>query len=226
MRLSPNLQNLPDASRLRDVTAFLARLLTALVMLTAPVLAAEDGPAGVVDKVENEAKVVSGGTAANAAIGTPVHMRDELRTGSNGRLKVTFRDETVLTLGEKASVVIDRYVYDPDKEIGETVLQATKGAFRFATGRIKAMAQHKIAVSTPVADIGVRGTEFWGGPMEGQYGVLLLEGEVTVSNQAGSVTLSAPGQGTDIPSPLDPPGAVKPWSAEKIGRAVASIAFH
>ena len=186
----------------------------------------DPAPVGVVDKVENEAKVVSGDTAANAAIGTPVHMRDELRTGANGRLKVTFRDETVLTLGEKASVVIDRYIYDPDKEIGETVLQATKGAFRFATGRIKAMAQHKIAVSTPVADIGVRGTEFWGGPMEGQYGVLLLEGEVTVSNQAGSVTLSAPGQGTDIPSPLDPPGAVKPWSAEKIARAVASVALH
>ena len=42
-------------------------------------------------------------------------MRDELRTGAEGRLKITFRDETVLTLGEKASVVIDRYVYDPDK---------------------------------------------------------------------------------------------------------------
>ena len=205
------------------------RILTFLIMVGHPLWAnAVDDLAsvGVVDKVENEAKVVSGGIAATAAIGTPVHMRDELRTGANGRLKVTFRDETVLTLGEKASVVIDRYIYDPDKEIGETVLQATKGAFRFATGRIKAMAQHKIAVSTPVADIGVRGTEFWGGPMEGQYGVLLLEGEVTVSNQAGTVTLSAPGQGTDIPSPLDPPGAVKPWSAEKIARAVASVALH
>src|SRR3990170_4030155 len=93
---------------------------------------------------------------------------------------------------------------------------AANAAFRFTTGRIKAMKQHKIAVSTPVADIGVRGTEFWGGPIEGQYGVLLLEGEVTVSNQVGSVTLSAAGQGTDIPSPLDPPGAVKPWAANKI----------
>ena len=153
-------------------------------------------------------------------------MQDELRTGAEGRLKITFRDETVLTLGEKASVVIDRYVYDPDRQVGETILQATKGAFRCASGRIKAMKQNKIAVSTPVADIGVRGTEFWGGPIEGQYGVLLLEGVVTVSNQAGSVTLSARGQGTDIPSPLDPPGAVKPWAAVKIARAVASVALH
>jgi hypothetical protein len=189
---------------------------------------AADDPAGigVVDKVENEAKIVTGDTAITEIIGTPIHMRDELRTGAEGRLKITFRDETVLTLGEKASVVIDRYVFDPDGQVGETVLQATKGAFRFASGRIKAMKESKIAVSTPVADIGVRGTEFWGGPMEGHYGVLLLEGEVTVSNQAGSVTLSAAGQGTDIPSPLDPPGAVKPWAADKIARAVASVALH
>ncbi len=189
---------------------------------------AADDPAGigVVDKVENEAKIVTGDTAITAIIGTPIHMRDELRTGAEGRLKITFRDETVLTLGEKASVVIDRYVFDPDGQVGETVLQATKGAFRFASGKIKDLKQSKIAVSTPVADIGVRGTEFWGGPMEGDYGVLLLEGEVTVSNQAGSVTLSAAGQGTDIPSPLDPPGAVKPWAADKIARAVASVALH
>jgi hypothetical protein len=189
--------------------------------------ATEDPSAvGAVDRVENEAKIVSGDRATTAIIGTPVYMRDELRTGAQGRLRVVLRDETVLTLGEKASVVIDRYVYDPDRQVGETVLQATRGAFRFAAGRIKAMTQSKIAVSTPVADIGVRGTEFWGGPINGQYGVLLLEGEVTVSNQAGTVTLSAAGQGTDIPSPLDAPGPARAWGADKIARAVATVAFH
>ena len=37
------------------------------------------------------------------------------------------------------------------------------------------MKDHKIAVSTPVADARIRGTEFWAGPLE-KYGVLLLEG--------------------------------------------------
>jgi len=207
----------------------LLRLLTFLVTMLAPLAAFatdEPAPVGFVDKVENEAKVVSGDSGATAIIGTPVHMKDELRSGADGRLQVTFRDNTVLTLGEKASVVIDRYVYAPDRDVGETVLQATKGAFRFASGRIKGLKQSNIAVSTPVADIGVRGTEFWGGPMDQKYGVLLLEGEVTVSNQAGSATLSTPGQGTDIPSPLDAPGPVQAWSADKIARAVASVALH
>src|SRR5262249_39196127 len=146
---------------------------------------------------------------------------DELRTGANARLQVTFRDNTLLTLGEHASGVIDRYVYDPDRSVGETALQATKGAFRFATSRIKEMKDHEIAVSTPVADIGVRGTELWGGPLE-KYGVLLLEGEVIVSNQAGSVVLAKSGQGTDIASALDPPGEPKAWPEEKVARAPPS----
>jgi hypothetical protein len=181
---------------------------------------------GLVNKVENQAQVISASGAMTALIGSEVHMKDELRTGAGARLQVTFRDNTVLTLGEHASVMIDRYVYDPDQGVGETVLQATKGAFRFATGKIKELKDTKIAVSTPVADIGVRGTEFWGGPLEAKYGVLLLEGEVTVSNQAGSVTLSGSGQGTDIPSPLDAPGAPSAWPAEKVERAIDSVALH
>jgi hypothetical protein len=206
----------------------LLRVLAGLSVLTTPLVAAaaEDTEhAGLVNKVENEAQIISASGATTATVGTPVQKKDELRTGANGRLQVTFRDNTVLTLGEHASVVIDRYVYDPDHGIGETVLQATKGAFRFATGRIKELKDHKIAVSTPVAYIGVRGTEFWGGPLD-KYGVLLLQGKVTVSNQAGSVVLSNPGQGTDIPSPLDAPGGPSAWPADKVARAIETITLH
>jgi hypothetical protein len=208
-----------------------ARLFALLVVLALPIFAwaeeeEDSGRVGIVNKVENHAQAVSASGATVAIVGTPVHIRDELRTGADARLQIIFRDDTVLTLGEQASVAIDRYVFDPDQGIGETVLQATKGAFRFATGRIKELSDGKIAVSTPVADIGVRGTEFWGGPLEAKYGVLLLDGEVIVSNQAGRVTLSWPGQGTDIPSPLDPPGPVKVWSTEKVARAVATVALH
>ena len=199
-----------------------------LVLSPVPLAHAADDPAGVgtVNKVENEAHVVSGDDDRRAVIGTKIHMKDELRTGANGRLQVIFRDNTVLTLGEKASVIVDRYVYDPDKDIGETVLQATKGAFRFTTGRIKTLTHATIAISTPVADIGVRGTDFWGGPLDEAYGVLLLEGEVSVSNQEGNVTLSAPGQGTDIASPLDAPGPPSNWPAEKVARALATVTLH
>ncbi len=205
--------------------------IVALLAVLAPPLAAsaaeEDlSQVGVVAKVENEASIVVASAARQAVIGTPVHMKDELRTGANGRMQVTFRDHTELTLGENASVLIDRYVYDPDKGIGETVLQTTKGAFRFATGRIKELKEKTIVITTAFADIGVRGTEFWGGPIDGKYGVLLLEGEVTVSNQAGTVTLSKKGEGTNIASPLDAPSAPSIWPEAKVSRAIETVTLH
>ena len=179
----------PPCKLRKGVLLLIAVLFTVGLPLAAN--AADDPSAvGAVDRVENEAKIVAGDTVTPATIGTPVHLRDELRTGPEGRLRITFRDDTLLTLGENASVVIDRYVYDPDQNVGETLIRTTKGAFLFASGRIKGLKQHSIAVSTPVADIGVRGTQFWGGPLD-KFGVLVLEGEITVSNQAGGVTLSS-----------------------------------
>lgn len=193
---------------------------------SAPAVEGDPEQVGVVTKVQNEAQIVSAAQATAAVIGTPVYLNDELRTGAEGRMRVTFRDGTVLTLGENASVKVDTYVFDPGRGVGETILQTTQGAFRFVTGRIKQIKDRKIEVVTPVAQLGVRGTEFWGGPIDEIYGVLLLEGQITVSNQAGSVMLSQPGQGTNIASPLDAPGSPFAWSAEKIARAVATVALH
>ena len=53
---------------------------------------------GTVTKVVNQAQIGS-----NTAVSRiPVYMNDRLRTGSDSRLQVTFRDNSVLTLGEKA----------------------------------------------------------------------------------------------------------------------------
>jgi len=137
------------------------------------------GSVGVVTKVQNQAQI--GSQAAVA--GTPVHMNDELRTGAGARLQVTFSDQSELTLGENARVVVDRYVFDPDKSSANVVLSATRGAFRFAGGRIEGMRKKNIVVNTPSAALAVRGTHFWAGPIEGKYGVLLLKGKVKVSKR-------------------------------------------
>ena len=208
----------------------LLRVFTVLAVF-APALSAsaaeEDlSQVGVVKKVENEAAIVVASAARPAVVGMAVHLKDELRTGAQGRMLVVFRDDTELTLGEKASVVIDRYVYDPDKGIAETFLQTTRGAFRFATGRMKELKEKTIVISTSFADIAVRGTEFWGGPIDAKYGVLLLEGEIIVSNQAGRVTLSKTGEGTNIATPLDPPSEPTIWPESKISRAIETVTLH
>jgi len=178
----------------------------------------------MVTKVQNQAQV--GGAAA--AVGTLLHMNDKLSTGPKSRLEVSFRDKTTLTLGENASAVIDRYVYDPEESTGELVLSTTVAALRLATGRLSEMRNKKINVSTPVAVLGVRGTDFWWGPIQGQFGVLLVHNsKLAVSNEAGAVTLAKSGEGTDI-DPLKGgggPGRPYQWPPEKVAAALAQTGF-
>ncbi len=182
--------------------------------------AANDAAVGAISDVEGKAEIVSSGESAGAADGAAGHLNDELKTGADGHLQVTFRDDTVLTLGEDAVVVIDRYVFDPDQGVGDVLLTTTQGAFRFATGRLKELSKKDITVATPVAQIGVRGTEFWGGPVDGEYSVLLLAGEINVKNQAGTVTLNKPGLATVIRSRLQAPLRPSLWSADRIQGAL------
>jgi hypothetical protein len=134
---------------------------------------------GRITKVQTPAQIGS----ANAAIGAPVHMSDRLRTGANGRIAVTFRDGSVLTLGENANVVIDRFVYDPQKSKADVVLKASRGALRFAGGKIDQVQHKSVVVNTPNAALAVRGTHFWVGPVNNKYGVLLLKGKLRVSKR-------------------------------------------
>jgi hypothetical protein len=198
-------------------------LLPAILVLLASLgsaHAADDAAIGSVSDVDGTAEIVSDGAGAAASDGAAVHMNDELKTGADGHLQVTFRDDTVLTLGEDARVVIDHYVYDPDQGVGDVLLTTTQGAFRFATGKMKELIEKTITVETPVAQIGVRGTEFWGGPVDGEYSVLLLAGEVNVKNQAGTVTLNSPGLATVIRSRLVPPLRPSLWSLDRIQGAL------
>ena len=160
---------------------FLIPAVVTLLIALLPSAAFAAETVGRVTRVENQAQI--GGAAA--VVGTPVRMNDQLRTGPKARLEVTFRDQTLLTLGENASVVIDRYVFNPGEGTGEMAVNATRGAMRFVTGKIGKLPDHKVTVVTPNAALAVRGTDFWVGPIDGKYGVLLMRGKVLVSGEPG-----------------------------------------
>lgn len=157
--------------------------------------AAVAAPIGKVTKVQNQAQI--GGKAAT--VGTPVNMNERLRTGAKSRLEVTFLDGTKLNLGENASVAVDRYVYNPSRSTGAMALDASRGALRLSTGKIKQMSKKDVKVSTPYAALAVRGTDFWMGPIDGHYGALLLKGKVDVRSGGRTVNISRPNYGIDIP---------------------------
>src|SRR5262245_9874805 len=54
--------------------------------------AADGASVGKVSDVDGTTEIVSAGASAAAAKGAAVRMADELKTGADGRLQVTFRD--------------------------------------------------------------------------------------------------------------------------------------
>lgn len=157
------------------------------------------------------------------APGAPIQFEQTVTTEAGARLELLFLDDTKLTLGENAKLRIDRFVYAP-RTARTSVRLAAVGAFRFVSGAKGGNSD--VAIVTPVATIGVRGTDFWAGPIDGAYGVLLLEGAVDVANGAGSASLDEPGEGVNIAGPGVAPGAVTQWPQDKVSRALAAVAFQ
>ena len=174
---------------LRTVFCFLG----ALSLVSASLITtASAAPVGKVTKVQKQAQVGS----RPAKVGTSVSMNQRLRTGPGSRLQITFVDGTNLTLGENASVVVDKFVYNPAKSTGTMALSSAKGAVRFSTGKISQMKNRDVKVNTPQGALAVRGTEFWSGTIDGHYGTYVMKGRVGVRSRGRSATLSR-GQGVD-----------------------------
>ena len=181
---------------------------------------------GAVSRIQGEASGTRGGATRTLSLSASVFLNEVVSTGEAARLEITFTDNTRLTLGEKAQLTFDRYVFNPAAGSG-TIKFGVVGAFRFLSGQLSKLARSDVSVTTAVATLGIRGTEFWGGPIDDQVlGVFLIEGVVSVSNAAGEQILSQPGQGTNIATPGVAPGPVTFWPQDKVNRAIATVTFQ
>ena len=180
---------------------------------------------GEISRVQGEGMLKRGESSSPLAVELGVRINDDIVTGAAARTELTFVDGTKLTVGEQSEIRIDSFVFD-ERGSGNRLALDVTGPFRFVTGKLGQGSGGAVSVTTPVATIGVRGTDFWGGPIDGQYGVFLLEGSVTVTTAAGEVMLSAPGTGVDIAGRDQAPGAATVWPQEKVDRAVATVTFQ
>jgi hypothetical protein len=181
---------------------------------------------GAVSRIQGEASGTRGGAPRALALNAAVFRNEVVSTGNAARLEITFADNTRLTLGERARLTLNQYAYNPGAGRGAIRFRVA-GAFRFLSGQVSKLSRADVAVVTPFATIGVRGTEFWGGPIDDQVlGVFLIEGAVSVSNAAGRQILNQPGQGTNIARRGAAPGPVTFWPQDKANRALTTVAFQ
>jgi hypothetical protein len=170
-------------------------------------------PIGGAAVVVNEVRGETAGKRARIALGDRVFANQGVQTASQSMAKFVFLDDTNMTIGPDSRAKLDSFVFDPAGGGKTIAVSATRGAFRFVSGRSPSEAYK---VTTPHAHIGVRGTTYDVRVQNGRTLVVLQEGAVNVClrNSARCRELDQPGQSlvvtdNDIAGTISP--ANKPW---------------
>ena len=169
-------------------------------MMVAPPLHADN--IGDITELRGNGAVLRGDTFT-AEVGFDIQQMDDVRTG-NGRLAISFLDDSKVRLTEHSKLVIDKVVFNPDPNKSEMALKFASGTARFITGKIGNINKENIKIETPTSQISIRGTDFTVTVDElGRSLVILLpdefgvsSGEIVVATALGSVILNKPYEST------------------------------
>jgi hypothetical protein len=109
---------------------------------------------GAATATKNKVEGVVGSTTQTILGGTDVYTNELVRTGDASVADLKFLDDTSLSVGPISEIRLDKFVYDPNGSNGAVVIEATRGAFRFVTGK---QDQRVYQIKTPFGTLGVRG---------------------------------------------------------------------
>jgi len=136
----------------------------AVVMVLVPVLlgaiASAASPIGLVKVTEGLATVQRGDATLRAHLGLALQEGDVLRTGADGRMGVVLRDDTRLSLAPESEIQITHFVFAPAEGHLALVVKMASGVMAFVSGSIAKLSHDAVRIETPVAILGVRGTQF------------------------------------------------------------------
>jgi hypothetical protein len=123
-----------------------------------PLSAQEPAAVGRIKIASGSVFIVRAGGLVPARAGSVVFEADGLKTGLDGRLGITLKDDTRVSLGPGSEVRLDRFLYAPaDGRLG-FVLRVVRGVVAYVSGRIARLSPDSIRLETPQGIVGVRGT--------------------------------------------------------------------
>ena len=90
-----------------------AGVVTLMFAVVTPALAQQQSAAGRIKMVSGSAFIVRQGAPIPAQVGQFVFEADGLRTGADGKIGVTLKDDTRVSLGPSSEVRLERFIYAP-----------------------------------------------------------------------------------------------------------------
>jgi hypothetical protein len=170
--------------------------------------------AGKVHMVNGSALAVQNAEVRILKEGDDVLIGDILSTGAQSRLEIAMMDEGRFRLGEQTSFVVTDYTFGQGND--NVVVELLKGAMDGVSGNIAKANPDGMKVLTRHATIGIRGTKFFVGELEGKIQVAHWSGGgVLVKNHGGEVFLKDENSGTTLSHDHLAPSAPQNWGDEK-----------
>jgi len=93
-------------------------------------------------------------------VGMVLESADVLKTGGDGSVGITMRDNSLLSAGPNSILSLERFEFDPTTSAGRFDSQLQRGTLAVVSGRIAKQSPQAMTVRTPSAVLGVRGTSF------------------------------------------------------------------
>jgi hypothetical protein len=117
-----------------------------------------------------------------------------IRAGADGHVYFRMNDNGFLAVRPNSQLRIEAYVWNPDDPSrNRIVLHTDKGVVRSKTGAAGSAARERFRMNTPVAAIGVRGTDFTVSSQQDVIHVAVQQGTVSVSPYGNGCAVDALG---------------------------------
>ena len=140
---------------------FSRRLGRGLLVATAALwLFAAHADVGQIKVASGQVSVDRKGQSMPGRVGLVLEADDVLRTGADGSVGITMRDNSLLSAGPNSILSLERFEFDPTTSDGRFDARLRRGTLAVVSGRIAKKSPQAMTVRTPSAVLGVRGTEF------------------------------------------------------------------
>ncbi|MEQ1890048.1 MAG: FecR domain-containing protein [Alphaproteobacteria bacterium] len=115
---------------------------------------------GLVKTSKGSVSIERGGQKINAASGAKLYQSDQVLTGEDGAVGMTFVDNSRLSLGANSTLALEKFRFNTTTHEGEFVSAVKRGTLAAVSGKIARQTPEAMQVRTPSAILGVRGTKF------------------------------------------------------------------
>ena len=106
------------------------------------------------------AAVERGSERLAAKPGLQLNPGDRLVTGKDGRISLSFIDNTRFAVGPNSRISVSEFNYDRTRQQGTFLTQVDRGSLAIVSGHIAKSGKDNMKVRTPNSLLGVRGTRF------------------------------------------------------------------